>query len=165
MGSLLQSWLHAHGKLQSTLFIFPTASFLSMVLPRRCPIWFLSHAINQPLRCSRCGWWEKWPIWSTCPFQSVAVVRRIYPTWQISSSWIKHIFWLKIKGKKKKGGLIGWFVGVFFLHLTSCPVLCIMKSCWGRLSSLLLISVDTSVGNDLSDPLQVGWLFLVYPIP
>lgn len=34
-----------------------------------------------------------------------------------------------------------------------------------RLSSLLLISVDTYVRNDLSDPLQVGWLFLMYPIP
>lgn len=85
-----------------THLISPIASFQSKVSPHPHPTWLLPHAVNQPLLCSPRGWWQKWPIWSSCPFQRAAVVERISPTWQIFSPWTKHIFWLKIKGKEKK---------------------------------------------------------------
>lgn len=54
------------------------------------------------------------------------------------------------KKKKRKKGVC------FFLHLTGCPMLCIMKSWWGGLRSLLRISMDICMRNDLSNPLQVS---------
>lgn len=100
-----------------TYFISPTAPFQSTVSPHPRPTWLLPHAVNRPLLCSPCGWWQKWPIWSSCPFQSSAVVGRVSPTWQICSPRTKHIFWLKIKGKKKKRRKkgVGWLVISFSL--------------------------------------------------